>query len=125
MVRLHNDRGGDEDIHAGQIFGLDSPIEFRDGYAEVEDSDKAEKLVNRRSNIHYARSDKTEPSGEAPDDDTEDFDARDFVDRYPMGQVIKDIESGDYDEHLNSISNAEIADRSRKGVLEAIEERSE
>lgn len=58
------------------------------------------------------------PDEEADVDDS-DFDAAVFVARTPMEDVVEDIESGDYDEHLDEIEEA--ADR--QGVQDAIAER--
>lgn len=46
-------------------------------------------------------------------------DAKDFVDRTPMERVINDLETGEYDAHLDEIETA--ADR--QGVQDAIDER--
>lgn len=53
-------------------------------------------------------------------------DPRAFVDRTPMQKVIADIETGDYDSHLDAIEAAE-KERSnpRTGVLDAMEDRRE
>jgi len=51
------------------------------------------------------------------------FDAAAFVDRTPMSDVVDDIESGDYDEHLDEIAAAEQEGRDREGVKEAAEAR--
>lgn len=48
-----------------------------------------------------------------------------FVDRTPMEDVIADIESGEYDDHLDGIQSAEADGRGRKGVLDAIQARRE
>lgn len=52
-----------------------------------------------------------------------EFSAFDFVSRTPMSRVIEDIESGDYDDHLDDIHNAETYEKNRNGVKEAIMER--
>ena len=49
------------------------------------------------------------------------FDAAGFVNRTPMDDVVDDIESGDYDDHLEAIKEA--ADR--EGVQDAVSERRE
>lgn len=53
----------------------------------------------------------------------EDFDADDFVDRTPMSEVVEDIETGLYDDHLDAIEAAEDEGRDRKGVQGAIDAR--
>jgi len=50
----------------------------------------------------------------------DDFDAESFVDRTPMADVVGDIESGDYDAHLDAIARAETEGRDRNGVADAI-----
>jgi hypothetical protein len=56
---------------------------------------------------------------ESKPEDSEQFDASEFVDRTPMTSVIEDIESGDYDEHLDEIES----EANRAGVLNALEDR--
>lgn len=51
----------------------------------------------------------------------EDFDAADFVDRTPMSEVVEDIETGLYDDHLDAIE----AEADRVGVQEAVDARRE
>jgi len=51
----------------------------------------------------------------------EDFDAADFVDRTPMSEVVEDLETGLYDDHLDAIE----AEADRVGVQEAIDARRE
>lgn len=60
-----------------------------------------------------------------PDEEASGFDAEAFVDRTPLDDVVDDIESGEYDEHLDEIGDAEENGRDRDGVTDAIEERQE
>lgn len=60
--------------------------------------------------------------GDGEDEDDE-FDAASFVDRTPQREVIDDIETGEYDEHLDEIAAAEESDRDRRGVERAVNAR--
>jgi len=124
MPSLKHESGGAAEVHNQQVLGDDSPLEFDDdGYAEVDDPAAAEKLLAMHRHI--------EPGGHGPSDTiTEDeddagtddgFDAEAFVDRTPMDDVVADIESGDYDDHLDAIED--VAER--QGVQDAIDERRE
>lgn len=57
------------------------------------------------------------------DSEDDDFDAQSFVDRTPQKRVIADLESGDYDEHLDDIAEAEERGRGRRGVASAVNDR--
>jgi len=115
----------------------DGPLQFDDGVATVGDQARAEAIADRYAAIVYAGSGDDGDSGEegASDEEDEDasgtdeaddaFDAESFVDRTPMEEVVSDIESGDYDEHLDAIEAAEAAGRDRDGVADAINERRE
>lgn len=102
--------------------GPESPLAFEDGHALVEDEDSADRLVRSRPPIEYAGSGGNggDPSYfDGATDEDEEFDAEAFVDRTPMSDVVADIESGDYDDHLDAIEAA--ADR--VGVQDAIDAR--
>lgn len=58
-------------------------------------------------------------------DDGSTFDAAVFVDRVPQDDVIADIESGEYDAHLDAIEAAETEGKERNGVLDTIDARRE
>jgi len=118
---LKHDSGGPAELHNQQVLGEDSPLEFdEDGYAEVGDPVVAEKLLAMHRHIERGGHGPETDGAEEPDAE-EDFDAEAFVDRTPMEDVVADIESGDYDEHLEAIESA--ADR--QGVQDAIDERTE
>lgn len=55
--------------------------------------------------------------------DGDEFDSAAFVDRTPMQEVVDDIQSGEYDDHLDEIEQAEQARRDRGGVAAAVDER--
>lgn len=64
----------------------------------------------------------SDSDAEESTDDSE-FDAEAFVDRN-VPPVAEDLDTGDYDDHLEAIEAAESADGSpRNGVVEAIEAR--
>lgn len=63
--------------------------------------------------------DETEGDGEW----SPDFDPDAFVDRTPMSEVIDDLETGEYDDVLDLIEDAEEDGRDRDGVADAIEAR--
>lgn len=114
------------DLGEGPVWcGLgDGPLEFdEDGRAFVEDDAAAERIVATHQHIHDAGrhpDDQPSSSDEGGDDGTEEaFDADEFVDRTPMDDVVDDIESGDYDDHLDAIADA----AGRNGVLDALEAR--
>jgi hypothetical protein len=107
---LRHDSGGPAELRNSQVLGDDSPLEFdEDGYAEV-DAVRGEMLLTMHRHISQARP-----------PETDDFDAAAFVDRTPMDDVVADIESGEYDAHLDAIE----AEASRQGVLDALDERRE
>lgn len=96
------------------------------------DEETARRFLDRRGWVCLDDSGEGETgaSDSAPDDDvpddsataSADFDASAFVDRTPMGDVISDLESGDYDEHLAEIRVAETQGRDRKGVHEVLDD---
>lgn len=61
------------------------------------------------------------PDEEDTDESDSQFDAESFLGRVPMTDVIEDIESGEADEHLDTL--AEQADR--QGVQDAIADRQD
>jgi hypothetical protein len=103
----------------------DGVLEFTDGVATVEAEARAEAIADRYAAITYDGS--TADSGTSEDtvDSDDAFDPAAFVDRTPMDDVIADIESGDYDAHLDAIEAAEAEGRDRDGVADAIDERRE
>lgn len=114
MPYLKHESGEATELRNSQILGDQSPLEFDDdGYAFVEDSVVADKLLAMHRHI--------ERGGRGPEGSSDDFDAAEFVGRTPMDDVVDDIESGDYDEHLEAIKEA--ADR--EGVQDAVDERRE
>ena len=117
MPYLKHESGGAGELRNSQILGDRSPLEFdMDGYVFVEDPDVAKKLLAMHRHI--------ERGGHRPEtssDEADQFDAAVFVGRTPMDDVIADIESGDYDDHLEALED----EASRDGVLEAIAERRE
>jgi hypothetical protein len=114
---LKHDSDGAAELRNQQVLGDDSPLEFdEDGYAEVDDA-VGEKLLAMHRHIQRG--------GHGPDNgdetDGDGFEAEAFVDRTPMDDVVDDIESGEYDDHLDAIADA--ADR--QGVLDAVDDRRE
>ena len=125
-------------ISTGRIDSDDlGSFEIRDGELEAEDYATAATLVERYT-VEWPDGDpdpdeseveaavEAEAEAEAEDEDADDeadeeFYASEFVDRTPMSRVIDDIESGDYDEHLDAIES----EASRRGVLDAVDARRE
>ena len=112
-------------------------FEIRDGELEAEDYATALSLVERY-NVEWPDGDpgpdeaEVEAAVEAEDEaeaevvdeslpEPRGFDASEFVDRTPMGVVIDDLETGDYDAHLDAIES----EASRRGVLAAVDARRE
>lgn len=110
-------------------------FEIRDGELEAEDYATAATLVERYNvvwpdgdpgpdEIEVEVDDEVEVEAEDEDEDNadgEEFDAAEFVDRTPMADVTDDLESGEYDEHLDAIES----EASRRGVLDAVRARRE
>lgn len=114
MVRLKHDSGSSTVLKSAQILGPLSPLEFDDdGYAELDDEGLASSVVALHPHVERARD----------NNESDDVDAEAFVDRVPQDDVIADIESGEYDAHLNAIEAAETDGKDRIGVQQAIEER--
>jgi len=113
---LQHNSGEAAELRNGQVLGDESPLEFNEnGLAEIDD-ERGAKLLAMHRHISRARS----PSdGDDEGGGGDDFDAAAFVDRTPMDGVVADIESGEYDAHLDAIE----AEASRQGVLEVIGER--
>jgi len=111
-------------VQAGQILG--EPLEFEDGEAVVEEEEDARELSLLHKHLEYAGQ-FAEEDGASDDEDAEyedeEFDAEAFVDRTPVADVVDDIESGEYDDHLDEILAAEQENRDRKTVQDAVEER--
>lgn len=120
MRYLQHESGEATTLKNAQVLGGDSPLAFdEDGRAGPIEDVKAEKVSAMHKYVHLGR--RARGSSDDEDDGGEAFDAETFVDRTPMDDVVDDLESGDYDEHLDAIETA--ADR--QGVLDAIEERQE
>lgn len=100
------------------------------GTLDVGDGDEAARLVDRYNNVSFAEAvskttsdDTYERRNVEPPYGEDGFDAGDFVDRTPVADVAEDIGSGEFDDHLAEIAEAEEQGRDRKTVKEAIEER--
>lgn len=122
-VRLAHDSGGPAVLKSAQVLGDDSPLEFdENGYAWVDDEEVAQKVAALHKHVTVEPA-VAEPTSDEVEDEEEpaEFDAAAFVDRTPMSDVVEDLESGDYDAHLDAIE--EVADR--QGVQDAIEHRRE
>ena len=119
--RLGHDLDDDPVLRAGHV--LDDPLEFTDGEAIVEGRDTARAIARRHTHIHVIGAVQEADSEDTDDDGAgdEEFDAEAFVDRTPMSDVVEDIESGDYDDHLEAID--EVAER--EGVKDAVDARRE
>lgn len=117
MVRLAHASGEAVTIDSEQALGDESPLVFdEDGYAHVNDEEAAKLCAAMHRDI------RVEPAADDTDGgtgDNDDFDAAAFADRTPMETVISDIESGEYDGHLDAIE----AEASREGVKDAIDAR--
>lgn len=137
MAYIRHDSHGQTTIKNSQALGSASPLETdEDGYAEIGD-DAADLLAALDTHVDVVsapasakdedESDDEAGGTESDDGEAEDegFDAEAFVDRTPMSEVIEDLESGDYDEHLDAIEAAEAENRDREGVTDAITARRE
>jgi len=111
---LKHESGSSAELRNQQVLGDDSPLVFdEEGYAEVDDA-RGEKLLTMHRHI--------EPGGHGPETGgADEFDAGTFVDRTPMSDVVEDIETGEYDDHLDAIAD----EASRQGVLDAVDARQE
>lgn len=114
MPTLYCDFGDSRDVACGLV----EPLQFEDGYADVEDEEQAAQIVARHTHIHYPQQ-----HPDASSDSNDGFDAESFVGRIPMSDVIDDIESGEYDSHLDAIETAETDGKDRIGVQQAINAR--
>jgi hypothetical protein len=129
-VRLERDSEFTGELSLG--LAEDGVLEFDDGRAVVADEAQAEAIADRYAAIEYPESDANADSDEdSVEDDGEEkeeeegFDAALFVDRTPMDNVVEDIESGDYDDHLDAIAAAEREGRNRQGVADGVDARRE
>ena len=108
----------DEDITLPIGRHPDGTLTFEGGTATVDDESVARAIDDTYPNIEYV-------GGDAGDTDAGGdpgaFDAGEFVDRTPMSDVVEDIESGDYDTHLEAIDEA----AEREGVKDAVKARQE
>ncbi|WP_042662568.1 hypothetical protein [Haloferax sp. ATB1] len=124
MPYLKHSSGGPVELRNSQILGKDSPLEFdEDGYAFVDDPMVASKLLAMHRHIERGGDGPEDADTDAASGDPEAFDAEAFVDRTPMSDVIDDIESGEFDDHLGAIEVAESDGRDRDGVHSAIDAR--
>lgn len=122
-------------ISTGRIDSDDlGSFEIRDSELEADDYETAAALVDQYgvewpdgdpgppesdSDSDSDSDSETEAESDDSDTDSDEFDAEAFVDRTPMGNVIADIESGDYDDHLDEIE----AVAQRQGVTNAVDDR--
>lgn len=118
MVRLVLDDGGPAELKCRQALGDNSPLAFdENGHAYLDDQDDAELIAALHKHVSV------EPAAPGPEDvqeeKSDEFNPGAFVDRTPMGDVIDDVESGEYDAHLDEIE----AEADRQGVLDAVTER--
>jgi|AntDeeMetageno51_2_1112566.scaffolds.fasta_scaffold08015_3 hypothetical protein len=121
--RLGHDLDDDPELYAGHVLD-EVPLVFEDGEAIAEDRETARALARRHTHVHIIGAVQEADSDDAVDDDdegAEEFDASEFVDRTPMSDVVEDLESGDYDDHLDAID--EVAER--EGVKDAVDARRE
>lgn len=127
--------GREQRIYKQAILGDESPLEFEDGHAIVEDDEAAQLLIRRvtpiqpgdQSFLNDRENEGSElesvPESEGDEDgQSEDFDAEAFVGRN-AGKQVADIESGEYDEHLDAIEAANEAANDYNTVQDAIDER--
>jgi hypothetical protein len=123
-VRLERDSEFTGELTIG--LAEDGVLEFDDGMAVVEDEARAAAIADRYTGIEYPDSD-ADADSDADDgrEEEEEFDAAGFVDRTPMDDVVEDLESGDYDRHLDAIQAAEREGRDRQGVADAVDARRE
>ncbi|QLH77457.1 hypothetical protein HZS55_09180 [Halosimplex rubrum] len=121
MAWIRHDSGEETVIKCQQVLGSASPLETDDdGYAEVGD-DAADQLVALHAHLDHSGPPPDGASEESDGAAADTFDAGEFVDRTPMSKVVEDIESGDYDAHLEEIKGA----AGRQGVQDAVDERRE
>lgn len=89
-------------------------------------------VVELRRSVYETFDHSFEPASDTSDTSTSDdtdnsdgaFDAQAFVDRTPMKDVLKDIRTDDYNDHLDAIEAAERErEETRSGVIEAIASR--
>jgi len=118
--RLGHDLDDDPELYAGHVLD-EVPLSFEDGEAIVDDRETARALARRHTHIHIIGAVQDDSDDVDGDGGEESFDAGEFVDRTPMSEVVEDIKSGDYDAHLEAIS--EVAER--EGVQNAVDERRE
>ena len=110
---VHNEHGRLEEGDVVEI-GEYTYAQFDQMFVPVDDAaDHTEVDESEPDESEPDESESHEPAAEA-------FDAKSFVDRTPMADVIDDIESGDYDAHLDAIAQAETEARDRNGVADAI-----
>jgi hypothetical protein len=119
-LRLTRDSEYSGELSLGLAEG--GTLEFDDGVATVPDEARAEAIAGRYPAIEYPAAD---TESDEDDDGDDAFDAVSFVDRTPMDDVVEDIESGDYDAHLDAIAAAEADGRDREGVADAVDARRE
>jgi len=124
MRYLRHDSGEAVSVTNRQALGDESPLEFdEDGRAGPLSDDVAETVAAMDAHITLGKRVPRDRDSNAGTD--VGFDAGGFVDRTPMDDIVEDIESGDYDAHLDAIAAAEGEGRDREGVADAVDKRRE
>lgn len=115
----------DEDDGQEEEVDLDEDeLSLTSNEPDLEDDTDDQTESERAAAEADADADADADDGDDSDEDVEDeFDAQSFVDRTPQREVINDIETGEYDEYLEEIADAEESGRDRRGVASAIESR--
>lgn len=113
---VHNEHGRLEEGDVVEI-GAYTYAQFDQMFVPVDD--EADHTASDSPETDESGTNESE-ADESYESAADDFDAESFVDRTPMADVVGDIESGDYDAHLDAISRAETEGRDRNGVADAI-----
>lgn len=103
-------------VVSGVHYDQDSDSFYHEGDTAELPADLLEQFP--RSFKEATESATTPTESESGDDE---FDAEAVVDRTPWSSVVKDIKSGDYDNKLDEIEEAERNGRDRKKVKDVIE----
>jgi hypothetical protein len=124
MRYIYHDSGEAGELHNGQVLGDDSPVEFdEEGRAGPLEDDVAGMLSAMHAHVELGERAREDIESGDEDAGDGDFDAEAFVDRTPVSDVVDDLETGEYDDRLDEILEAEQRGRNRKSVQSAVEER--
>lgn len=118
--RVTHDLDEDPTVYDGQVLGDDSPLEFEDGEAVVDDEETARDLVRRHTHIELGgpvagAEEASEPAVESPP-----FDPAEKT----VSELEDALEDEDYDWNdaaLRGLREAEADGENRETALEAID----